>query len=150
MDCAFGGDNYTALTIIQICKDEKGNDKYYAFGYVWQQHVQKCYGFIKEYCRRFKVDIIYLEDNADKGYVSQEMDMHGMWTKTYHEQQKKEVKISTYLYAAWSDMYWHPETDPDYLIQITDYIAGFEPDDAPDSCASLLREIMTTSQAWIM
>ena len=34
-----------------------------------------------------------------------------------------------------------PDTDPEYLNQIIDYRKGSEPDDAPDSCASLLREI---------
>ena len=150
VDCAFGGDNYTALTIMQEHDDEKGNTKYYAIGWVWHKHVQKCYGEIKRVCKDFKVDIIYLEDNADKGYVSSEMDMHGMWTKPYHENQNKDVKISTYLYAAWLDMYWHPETDPEYLTQIIDYVPTFEPDDAPDSCASILREVMNTSTAFIM
>ena len=150
VDAAFGGDNYTAFTIISPQKDEKGETEYYIYGKVWRMHVKKCYGFMKEASEKFRVNTIFIEDNADKGYVSEEMDSFGMWTKTYHEQQKKAVKISTVLYSAWKKLRWHPDTDPDYIIQIKDYIEGFEPDDAPDSAASLIRQIEIMSEAFIM
>ena len=153
IDCAFGGDNYTALTIMN---DDKLSGNYYAFGIVWQKHVQKCYGEIKKYIKEFRVDATFLEDNADKGYVEQELGTIGIFTHGYHEQQNKNVKISTWLYDAWDKIFWLKgvngitETDPEYLNQILDYIEDFEPDDAPDSCASLIREVEGRQEAFII
>lgn len=150
VDAAFGGDNSTAFTVIKPEIDTNGDVTYYILGKLWQQHVKKCYGFIKVICEDMNVNTIFIEDNADKGYVSEEMDSFGLWTKTYHEQQKKSAKISTVLYSAWNKLRWHPDTDADYIIQIQDYIEGFEPDDAPDSAASLIREIELMSEAFII
>ena len=150
VDAAFGGDNFTAFTNIKAHTTMSGETEYYIYGKVWQKHVKKCYGYIKEACERFKTDVVFIEDNADKGYVADEMDSYGIWTKPYHEQQKKSTKISTVLYSACKKLRWHPDTDPDYIIQIKDYIEGFEPDDAPDSAASLIREIEMMSEAFIL
>lgn len=143
VDCAFGGDNYTAFTAMV-----KHNGIIYAYGKVWDRHVRECYSEIKALCKQFKVDIIYLEDNADKGYVGEEMDKIGLWTKVYHENQNKHVKVMTWLYTAWADIRWHKDTDPNYLSQIIDYTEDAEPDDAPDSCSSLLREAMQQQEAF--
>jgi hypothetical protein len=35
---------------------------------------------------------------------------------------------------------WAPDTDEEYMNQILDYREGSEPDDAPDSAASLFTE----------
>jgi hypothetical protein len=51
----------------------------------------------------------------------------------------KAVKISTYLYQAWRYIEWAPETEDGYLEQILDWKEGVEPDDAPDSAASLFK-----------
>jgi hypothetical protein len=147
IDCAFGGDNYTALTIMN---KEDATETYYAFGIVWDRHVKECYGDILKLYKEFKVDMCYIEDNADKGYVEQELDSMGMYCKGYHENQNKHVKIQTHLYSLWQDIYWLDTTDPDYLIQIMDYEQDAEPDDAPDSCASLLREVSNMSEAFII
>ena len=53
----------------------------------------------------------------------------------------KHVKITTYLYKHWNNIYWHSETDPDYLNQILDYTEEAEHDDAPDSASSLCRKL---------
>jgi hypothetical protein len=52
----------------------------------------------------------------------------------------KHLKISTSLYNTWPFLEWDPETDEEYMLQITDYREGATPDDAPDSAASLFRE----------
>jgi len=147
IDCAFGGENFTALTIMN---DDKSSGNYYGFGIVWQQHVQKCYGEIKKLIKEFRVDATFLEDNADKGYVEQELGTIGIFTKGYHEQQNKHVKISTWLYDAWDKIFWLKETDPEYINQILDYMEDIEPDDAPDSCASLIREVEARQEAFII
>lgn len=51
----------------------------------------------------------------------------------------KHQKISGYLYDQWTNIEWDEKTDLEYLVQITDYEKGGEPDDAPDSAASLVQ-----------
>ena len=89
-----------------------------------------------------------MEDNGDKGYSARDLNDAGIKTKTYHESMNKHLKIATFLYANWSRVQWlDPNlpgglgTDPMYLEQIYDYREGIEPDDAPDSGASLIRII---------
>jgi hypothetical protein len=147
LDCAFGGDNYTALTIMN--KDYQ-SELYYGFGIVWNQHVNKCYPEILALLKEYKVDITFIEDNADKGYVAEELEQLGVFVKIYHENSKKYVKILTYLNDNWDKIFWHKETDPEYLTQIVDYEMEAEPDDAPDSAASLLREFAERQEAFII
>jgi hypothetical protein len=64
----------------------------------------------------------------------------GVWISTYHESEKKHVKITDYLGEAWKNIEWAGETDPDYMEQVIDWMPDTEPDDAPDSAASLCRE----------
>ena len=51
----------------------------------------------------------------------------------------KDVKIQTYLYGAWQDIYWLEETDPNYVNQVMDYTENAEIVDAPDSGACACR-----------
>jgi len=44
------------------------------------------------------------------------------------------------LSHSWAEIIWDSETDDEYMGQIVDWQEGAEPDDAPDSAASLLRE----------
>ena len=48
-------------------------------------------------------------------------------------------KITSYLYNDWKNVYFHPETDEDYIEQILDYNIYAEHDDAPDSLACMIR-----------
>ena len=63
-----------------------------------------------------------------------------MRVRDYAERMNKHLKISTLLYEVWQRLEWDPSTDGEYLNQVLDYREGSEPDDAPDSAASLFRE----------
>jgi len=60
---------------------------------------------------------------------------------TYSEHMNKHIKISTYLKSAWNDIYWTPETDPNYIEQIVDYQENQGHDDAPDSAACTVQRL---------
>jgi hypothetical protein len=60
--------------------------------------------------------------------------------KGYAERMNKHLKISVHLYNVWPYLEWDPDTDEEYMLQAMDYREGSEPDDAPDSAASLFRE----------
>ena len=74
-------------------------------------------------------------------YLARDLDDLDIPASTYHESQNKYLKISTYLKKVWKQIKWIPETDPDYLLQITDYTEQAAHDDAPDSAASLVRQM---------
>ena len=51
----------------------------------------------------------------------------------------KHNKIVSYLKGRWPDIIWAHDCQEDYLEQVVDYMEKQEPDDAPDSAASLIR-----------
>jgi hypothetical protein len=139
LDAAFDGDHYCALTIMAKMNGVIG-DAWQVQGWVYPGNVKDWISDIVKICRSRKVRLIYIESNADKGYTADQLVAAGMAVQSYPEHQNKHIKISTRLYAAWKSIYWDPDTDPEYMNQIIDYREGSEPDDAPDSAASLLRE----------
>lgn len=143
VDAAFDGDHYCAMTILSPVDD---NDPYVAqklqgIGFTYPGNVKAWVKEIARYYKKYKCQYIYCETNPDKGYLAQQLQKEGLRVKTYAESENKHIKISTNLYEYWDKIYWSEDTDPEYLNQILDYREGSEPDDAPDSCSSLIREI---------
>jgi hypothetical protein len=136
IDCAYGGDNTTALTVIT-----SNGDNLHAYGKVFIGHVQNHYFEIQAILERYKVGTLHNETNADKGYFAKEFRQYWKLIRTYHEGMNKHLKISTYMKRDWNRIIWDDRTDPAYMEQIVDYQEGQDPDDAPDSASSLLREM---------
>lgn len=134
IDAAYGGGDYTALT---ICR--RAGDTYYLYGRVWQRHVEDVTEEILALCRRYTVGRLYCEDNADKGYLARALRRRGERVVSYHESTNKYHKITTYLRAVWRQVRFVRGTDEEYIRQITEYTEDAEHDDAPDSAASLVR-----------
>ena len=84
---------------------------------------------------------IYCEDNGDKGYLAKDLRSKGERVVKYHESQNKFIKITSYLKVAWKHVYFVDGTDAEYINQICDYNENAEHDDAPDSCASIIRQM---------
>lgn len=137
IDAAYGGEDYTAYTIIKQTAD----GKYIAFGKIWDKHVDDCISEIQTLHEMYRAGSISCEKNADKGYLAKELRAHGFEVNTYSETMNKYIKISTHLRAAWNDIYWIDNTDPGYLSQILDYTENAAHDDAPDSAASIIRNM---------
>lgn len=136
LDAGYKGDHFTALTFMGRRKD----GKLQAVGFAFREHIKKKFDFIMEKYERFNCGTIYMEENADKGFVAIELKKLGAITETYHEKMNKHVKIVTYLKSMYADIIWSDESDDIYLELIVDYMEGEEPDDSPDSAASLIRE----------
>ena len=143
IDCAYDGNHYCALTIISPLDNDDPSvaRKFQAIGFAYPGNCKAWANEVMRLCRKYKARFLLNETNPDKGYFANQMEKLGVRTKTYAEKENKHIKISTNLYEYWEDIYWSPDTDPEYLNQIIDYREGSEPDDAPDSCASLIREI---------
>lgn len=137
IDAAYGGEDYTAYTIFRQLKD----GHLIGYGKIWRKHVNDCLGEIKALHEMYRAGSVSCETNADKGYLDKELRKQGFYTRTYHENTNKYVKISTHLKRNWKLIRWIDDTDPEYLDQILDYTENAQHDDAPDSAASLLRDM---------
>lgn len=136
VDAAFYGEDFTAFTVCNI-----HDGKFYVYGRLWRRHVDDVMAEITALHNEFCADKMYIELNADKGYVAKQFKQNGLRVATYHESQNKYVKISTHLKFEWADVVFVEGTDQKYIDQICDYNDEAEHDDAPDSLASLIRQM---------
>ena len=134
VDAAFGGEDYTAFTIMRYY-----DKKYYVLGKLWRKHVEDCYSNIFDLYNKYLCGKLYTEKNADKGMVARDLKRIGIRAVPYNESTNKHIKISTYLKVIWSNVIFVEGTDPEYIEQILDYTEDAEHDDAPDSAAVLAR-----------
>ena len=141
LDAAYDGTHYCALTIVAP-KKSAGSDSqaYQAIGFCYAGNVKNWIPDVVRLCKKYRVKTIYTETNPDKGYTADKLAEYGMRVKTYGEGMNKHLKISTYLFDVWPFIEWDPGTDDEYMAQVMDYKEGSQPDDAPDSAASLFRE----------
>lgn len=139
IDASYGGEDFTAYTIINKHPD----GTFTAYGKMWKRHVDDCLNEIERIHSDKQAGSIICETNGDKGYLGKELNNRGFETKTYSERQNKYIKISTYLRKYWDKIRWTDDTDPEYLAQVLDYTEDAAHDDAPDSAASLLRDMET-------
>ncbi len=144
IDASYGGETTKDTTAFTIFK-KLDDGSIIGFGKMWEQHVDKCLTEIYLLLEKYRTGTILLETNADKGYLAKDIQKSGKPVRTYHESQTNSLKISTHLRANWSNIKWIDDTDPNYLNQILDFQEGTEPDDCPDSAASLLRSL---SNGW--
>ena len=135
IDAAYGGEDYTAFTIINATPDG-----YVGYGKLWHKHVDDCITEIKALHDIYRAGSVACETNADKGYLAKELRSNGFHTQEYAEHTNKFVKIASHLKSAWQNIVWLDDTDPEYMLQILDYTENAEHDDAPDSAASLIRQ----------
>lgn len=136
IDASYGGSDGTAFTIARY-KD----GTIYVLGKLYHKHVDDCLDDIVELHNSFMAGRIRNEDNGDKGYLNKELRNRGLRTKKYHESTNKYVKISSILKPIWKDIVFVEGTDKEYIDQVCDYNENAEHDDAPDSLASLIRDL---------
>lgn len=139
IDASYGGDDGTAFTIIK----KQPNGKIYVFGMLRQKHVDDVLDMFESYREEYRAGTLYLESNADKGYLAKKVQKP---VGSYHEKTNKYIKISTYLRENWKNIIFIQETDKEYINQILDYTENAEHDDAPDSLASAVRIINNSKE----
>lgn len=136
IDAAYGGEDATAITYIN--KDYL-TGWYIVLGKKYDGHVDDIVDEILEDKRKYRLGSTHLETNADKGYLAKELTSKGDYVESYNETTNKYLKIASYLRKNWGNIYFHPDTDPEYISQIMDYTEHAEHDDCPDSLASAVR-----------
>lgn len=136
IDAAYGGGDYTALTL-----GRRDGDQVTLYGRLWRGHVDDVIDDILAECDRLRCGPILLETNADKGYLARELRLRGAMVRPYYERMPKAVKIGSYLRKWWPRVRFLSGTDPEYLAQVMDYGEDAAHDDAPDSAACVLRAL---------
>ena len=150
LDAAFDGDHYNALTFMARIKD-----RIQGIGWVYPGNVKDWLPEIARLCKTYRVKLLHNETNPDKGYTADALAGLGVPVHRYSESANKHIKIATHLFSAWEDIDWAPETEDEYMSQVLDYREGMEPDDAPDSAATLIRAEfpavhIDSTKAWSM
>lgn len=142
LDAKFDGDHTCALTFAA----RRPDGKIQIFGRVFSENVKLKIQWILDQCVRFKARVIHNELNPDKGYTADLLERKPkderppLRVRRYTERMNKHAKISSYLLDYWDELVFDPSTDEAYMSQVLDYMEGQEPDDAPDSLASILRQ----------
>ena len=137
IDAAYGGEDYTAAT---YCR--KSNGTYYVLGKLWHRAVDEVEDEIISLRKKNNCGKVFCEDNADKGYLAKSLRKKGERVVTYHESENKYMKIVTNLKPEWKNVVFVEGTDPEYIDQICDYNEDADHDDAPDSLASVVRQLL--------
>jgi hypothetical protein len=135
LDAKYKGDHTNGLTF--MAKREDG--RFQITGYTWPEHIDEHIKDVVELYQKRRCSKLWNEENADKGYLAKDLKKEGMKVDTYSEHWHKHTKIVTFLKAHWNELVWDENIQPEYMNQILDYMEGQEPDDCPDSAASLLR-----------
>jgi hypothetical protein len=144
VDSAYGGGDFNALTIAARRKD----GTIQVVGFTYKGAISECIDEIADVCKRYKVRKVFVEKQSDRGWTAKMLRDRSLIVQEYDENLKKEHKIATYVYEVWQRLVWAPETDDEYLIQITDWTADSKNhDDAIDSLASLCRQCFSTKGA---
>ena len=134
IDAAYGGSDGSALTCAHKVKD-----KIYMFGKLRQQHIDTLFNSFMADMSDLRCSPVYMERNADKGFVAREFIRKGQPASVYDEHENKFKKIATYLRKWWPNIIFLQGTDKKYIEQIMAYNESAEHDDAPDSAASICR-----------
>ena len=134
IDAAYGGEDYTALTL-----GRKAGDTIYLYGRLWHGHVDTVLGQAIALAKDYQCGPIYVESNGDKGYLAREIRNRGYEAFSYTEDLNKYIKISSFLRKWWSRVSFIEGTDAEYIGQIFDYSDTAAHDDAPDSAACVCR-----------
>jgi len=143
IDPAYGGSDWTAMT----CGKKLADGSIILYGKMWHRHAAEVVEEIIEIAAWLRCGLIYCEENGDKGFLRDQINMRDVgakvWATGYTETQNKKIKIMTYLKQAWGRIRFLEETDKEYIDQILDYTEFAEHDDAADSAASVCRYFFT-------
>lgn len=137
LDTAYGGGHSNALTII----GKSVNGEWFVRGWVWFKNIVDIYDKIVEKMVIYKAGTLYVESNADKGLSAKDLRKYYPSVEPKWEKKNKHIKIISYAKKHWKELIFADDCNDEYLNQILDYVEGEEPDDAPDSLASALRQL---------
>ena len=137
LDPGYEGSATTALSMIGVTIDNVP----FVRGWVWPKHVIDCYSEIVYYCNKYFGGSLYVETNADKGFSKRDLNNLYPIVIGRNETANKHIKIVSFVKHNWSKLLFADDCQPEYINQILDYTEDADLKDAPDSLASLIREL---------
>lgn len=143
IDAKFQGDHTGAFTFMA----ERPDGMIQAKGFLFYENIKDKIKWAKELYKKYYVKKLWIENNPDKGYTADYLREEDMKVEDYHEDMNKDYKIQFFLKHFWDRLIWAHDNDEMYMAQILDYREGEEPNDAPDSAASLLRKAFYKGKA---
>lgn len=140
VDARFKGTHFTALTIM----GQRHDGRYQVWMKCYDKHVKDLVADIHRELYVRDCPILHVEENPDKGWTA---DLLGRSSGSfaapivcpYHEDMNKQKKIEGYISDFWTRLVFDDDCEEQACAQVFDY-HGDEPDDAPDSLASLIRK----------
>jgi len=142
LDAKFSGNHFNGLTF--MAKNPK-TGLIQVQGWAFPDHIEDKIDWVVQQCQAYGVSNLFIETNADKGYTGKAISAKKIGTYKvnvvhYAEKMNKHIKIVSYLKHYYGILIYAHTCDTEYMSQTIDYREGEEPDDSPDSAASLLRE----------
>lgn len=135
IDARYSGKDTTAITF-----GARDGDDIILSGYGFDKHIDDCFEDLKAFIEIYKCGTIHLETNADKGYLAKDIREFHPAVKKYHESMNKHVKIVQFLRGEWPNVKIDVRSNSMWIEQVSEYNEGVEPDDCPDSAASIIRQ----------
>jgi hypothetical protein len=137
LDPAYSGDCTTALTLLEENPDKTITIK----GFVWRENITNLYQKIVDICSQYNCIMLYCEANGDHGLSHGEINKRFPLTRAINEKENKHYKITHWIHKLSPRLFFADDCQPEYLEQIVYYQEGGGLIDAPDSLASILREL---------
>ena len=142
LDPAFGGEDYSALTIGGISKTGKDANIYITMGLIWKGQIDQTYNLVERICKENSVYTLYIEDNQAQIVLVTEFQKRGLYTKGIRNVNNKHLRIVNNVLVNWKRIYFSNDINKDYMKQILNYSEYSRHDDAPDSLAGLVGAII--------
>jgi len=137
LDPAFGGSDYSALTIGGL-HEFNGIKIYIAAGEIWKGQVDVTYDTVEKLCKKYKVSSLYLESNQSQRVLQYELQRRGLHVQLVNNIQNKHLRIINGVKLNWHLIRFSNSMNADYMKQVLNYSELSSHDDAPDSLAGLL------------
>lgn len=143
LDPAFGGADYSALTIGK----KIGEHFYITAGYIWQGQIDITYTRTEQICKAKLITNLFVEANQAQRLIIPELRRRGLAVSGVVNNKNKHLRIMDAVKKNWDKILFDPDIDPDYIQQVAEYNETIEHDDAPDSLAGLIAQMNTNNKA---
>lgn len=137
LDPKYAGRDTIGLTIAS----KKNNNLVYVTGFVWPDHVDKRLAHIIQALIEYGVGTLYVEINADQGYLLRKI--RKLWPAAvgFSTSVKKHARIIAYVNMNWKKIIFDKDCQNAYFSQVMSYEEGQSPDDAADSLAMAMEKL---------
>jgi predicted phage terminase large subunit-like protein len=138
LDPAFGGNDYSALTIGSI-QEENGIRIYIIDGEIWNESLDKSYNIVENLCKKWNVSKLFLEANQSQKALAIELEKRNIVCGLVNNVTNKHLRIINAVKINWNLIRFSKNIQTDYLRQVLNYTEFSKHDDAPDSLAGLIE-----------